>query len=184
MSNICLKSFKVGFQMGLKYTRTELAQEIGRSIETVKKLALKRGLKECFKSINNRDVIAYELTEQELSQLKNEIGIETSFNDVNQTIETNLNDRFKTAKSEYSQVELIDKILDYSDKYNQRIETYVERAVKAEQKHKLIEMSEANKDNEINRLNALVKQLQEENKNLNQQLEQERSKPFWKKKVL
>jgi len=170
----------MGFEMGLKYTRTELAQEINRSIETVKKLALKKGFKECFKTINNREVIAYDLTNGELVQLKNEIGNESQ----NQTYETPINSQSETPKIDYSQVELIDKILDYSDKYNKRIETYVERAVKAEQQQKLIEMSEANKDAEIHRLNALVKQLKDENQEFKQQLEQERNKPFWKKKVL
>lgn len=155
--------------MGLKYTRSELAQMFGVSIETIKNWASKEGFKEDFKTINNRKIKAYDLTEEEFNNLKHAKGIETEFKTNETPFESSFKTQNETSKSEYLPTELIDKILDYSDKYNERIETYIERAVKAEAQQKLIETSERSKDDEINRLNALVKQLTEEIKQLKEQ---------------
>lgn len=170
--------------MVLILTRSELAQELNVSIETVKKDAFKRGFKETFKIINNRRVKAYELTEDQLSMLKREKGVETGFKSSTESNEP----PFEGYEVQPQTLEMInstiDKILDYSEKHNERLEIYIERALKAEQQQKLIETSEARKDDEINRLNALVKQLQDENTKLKAENEQLKSRfkwNFWKK---
>jgi len=116
------------------------------------------GLKECFKTINNREIIAYDLSEQDLQDLQQALNVETPFGTINSKIETPI----KTSDSSVSPLDLTDKLIEYSKYNDERIEKYIERAFIAEQKQKLIETSEINKDAEINRLNALVKQLQSE----------------------
>lgn len=168
----------------MKYTRSELAQEFDKSVETIKKWAKRYGFKTTVKTINNREVIAYELSEKDLERIKNDLGFETEFETNQKQIETPLNDSSNVTETQYSQAELIDKILEYSNNYNNRIETYIERAVKAEAQQKLIEVSEAGKDAEINRLNALVKEYENKIKILETELELERKKPFWKKGLI
>jgi len=154
--------------MGFKYTRSELAQLTGLSIETIKKRALKMGLKEGVKTINNRDVIAYELSEKDLQDLKHVLNIEIPFESSFKTIQPEFENPIKTPENTANTVEIVDKLIELSKYNDDRVEKYIERALKAEQQQKLIEMSEVNKDDEINRLNALVKQLSLENEKLKQ----------------
>ncbi len=154
--------------MGFKYTRSELAQLTGLSVETIKKRALKMGLKEGVKTINNRDVIAYELSEKDLQKLKHVLNVEIPFETSFKTVQPEFENAIKTPESVVNPVEMVDKLIELSKYNDDRIEKYIERAIKAEQQQKLIETSEVSKDAEINRLNALVKQLQAENEKLKQ----------------
>jgi len=159
--------------MGFKYTRSELAQLTGLSVETIKKRALKMGLKEEFKTVNNREVIAYELTESDLQELKHVLNQEIPFETPFKTVQPEFENPVKTPEKASSTGEIVDKLIELSKYNDDRVEKYIERALNAERKYNLIETSEANKDAEINRLNAIVKQLQAENENLKQ-------KTWWK----
>jgi hypothetical protein len=154
--------------MGFKYTRSELAQLTGLSVETIKKRALKMGLKEEFKTVNNREVIAYELTESDLQELKHVLNQEIPFETPFKTVQPEFENPVKTPENASSTGEIVDKLIELSKYNDDRVEKYIERALNAERKYNLIETSEANKDAEINRLNALVKQLQAENEKLKQ----------------
>lgn len=154
--------------MGFKYTRSELAQITGLSVETIKKRALKMGLKEDFKTVNNRDVIAYELSERDLQDLKHVLNTEIPFETPFKTVQPEFENPVDVSKNAVNPLDLTDKLIELSKYNDDRVEKYIERALKAEQQQKLIETSEASKDKEIHRLNALVKQLQAENEKLKQ----------------
>lgn len=142
--------------MGLKYTRSELAQQTGLSIETIKKRALKMGLKESFKTINNREVIAYELSDKDLADLKQALNIETPI----QTNQTPFETPQESSKQSTSISEVTDKLIEFSKYSTDRLETYIERALKAESEVKLLTVTESNKDNAINELRSQVKELE------------------------
>lgn len=191
MSSEVFETINRGCQMGLIYTRSELAKEIHRSVETVKKIAIKRGLKETFKTINNREIVAYEVDTAVLNEIKEECGIETRFETSSESSETPYNTPYDIPQTPNIIVETMDRILEFSNEHNQRLETYIERALKAEQQQRLLEVSETSKDDEINRLNALVKELQmavktheKEKAQLVQKLEAERKRPFWSRSIV
>lgn len=170
--------------MVLTLSRSELAKELDVSIETVKKDALKKGFKEAFKTINNRQIKAYELTEAQLNELKMEKGVETPIETSFESSETYEDTSNNTDEALGNITTALDKILDFSKEHNERIETYIERALNAEMQTRLLTTSEANKDEELNRLNALVKELEMRIKTLESELEAERKRPFWKRNVL
>ncbi len=169
--------------MGFKYTISELAEALNVSRTTVEKKIKKMGIETVVKHVNNRAVKAVELTGKQLS----EFGIEQSFKSSNESIETSFETIPENSVSQLNQTEIINKILEYSKGYNDRIETYIERALKAELQHKLIEDSELRKDKEISRLSANLKQVSEQLKQLkqeNENLKEQINKKWWQIKIL
>ncbi|HSA06129.1 MAG TPA: hypothetical protein P5556_03010 [Candidatus Gastranaerophilales bacterium] len=165
--------------MGFKYTISELAETLSVSRTTIEKKIRKMGIETVVKHVNNRAVKAVELTSKQL----NEFGIEIS----NETIETHNETSFVSQNSQLDQGEIVNKILEYSKGYNDRIESYIERALKAELQQKLIEDSENRKDKELIRLNAELKQVLEQSKQLkreNEELKQKINKKWWKIRVI
>ena len=149
--------------MGVKYTRSELAKILGLSIETIKKRALKMGLKEGVKTINNKAVIAYDLSDKDLLDLQHALGLnpplevfETPFT----TPPVVPNESPNHTDNKLVPIELFEKIIELSERYETRLETHLTRASNAESQVKLLTVTESNKDNEIHRLNALAKQFE------------------------
>lgn len=161
--------------MGFKYTRSELAQLTGLSIETIKKRALKMGLKQCFKTINNKDIIAYELSEQDVEDLKHVLNFETPI-EIN---EIPFKTHFKPPENTDNAGTTVDKLIEYARFNDERVERHIQRALNAENQLKMIETSEQKKDNEINRLNAELKQAHTKNEVLEKKLKELESKKWY-----
>jgi len=192
--------------MGNLYTISDLCQllSVTRPIvdKKLKRLWNNQPIPYTSTTVNNRDIKAIELTEKQLSIL----GITDTEQNSNDTdIETHNNTYNEPVKLSYHSDDIIYKIIDQSNEYVTRIESYTQRIINAESQVKLLTMVDSNKDYEINELRANNKKLQmentelvqkiyelefknqhlaKENQELNQQLELERNKPFWKKKVL
>ena len=155
----------------MKYTISELSEELNTSIVTAKKWMIQKGFKSVTKEINNREVQAFELTESQLENLKHEKGIETPL----KTLDTPLETVYKMPEIQLNQNEIIQKVIDFSNEHIKDLKNSYERVFKAELQQKLIEDSERRKDEELHRLNAVIKELQITNETLlkeNQQLKQ------------
>jgi len=89
-------------------------------------------------------------------------------------------------------IEIIDKITNFTlqvtNQHNNQLKEYIDRVIESEKQVKLLEDIEKRKENEylrqISEYKTKFASLEKENTELKQQLEQERNKPFWKKKVL
>jgi predicted RNase H-like nuclease (RuvC/YqgF family) len=129
-------------------------KEIDRSRPVTEKWATKKGFKPTTKVINGKEIKAYELSFQELQELQHELNNEI-------TIEAGYIPHYEPAESVIKEPEnsasIIEKMISYNEKYLDRIESYIQRTAIAEAQQKLIETSEARKDNEINRLRAELK---------------------------
>lgn len=163
--------------MGFKYTRSELAQLTGLSVETIKKRALKMSLKEEFKTVNNRDVIAYDLSESDLQELKHALNTEIPFETPFKTVQPEFDNSVNVPKNTVNPLDLTDKLIELSKYNDDRVEKYIERALKAENQKNLIETSEANKDKEIHRLNALLKECNLKVESLEKELAEAKKPP-------
>ena len=165
----------------MKYTRSELAQGFNVSVETIKKWAIQYSFKTDFKLENNREIIAYVLTDGDLKKIEHDKGIKFSFETQFETIKP----QFETPKESYKQSNLpesfLDKLMEYNKGVLNQFENYIERASNAEAKVNLLTTIESNKDAEINRLNALVKQYEMTIETLKKDLETERNKSFFDK---
>jgi hypothetical protein len=139
----------------MKYTVSQLAEELNTSIVTANKWMIQKGFKTVTKEINNREVKAYELTEQQLENLKHEKGIETPL----RTLETPLETVYKMPEIQLNQNDIIQKVIDFSNDHIKDLKNSYERVMKAELSQKLIEDSERRKDDELHRLNAVIKEL-------------------------
>ena len=171
--------------MGNLYTISDLCQllSVTRPIveKKLKRLFHNQPIPYTSTTVNNRDIKAIELSEKQLSML----GIsDIDHTCININNDTPINAYSEPIRSANNNDELIFKIIDQSNEYVTRIESYTQRIIDAESQVKLLTIIENNKDAEINELRAKNKHLESENQELKQQLQQEQNKPFWKKKVL
>jgi len=132
------------------------------------------------KIINNREIKAVELsTEQEHA-----IGLNNDVNTQNYVYNTPNETHIKQPeKQSMITEEFAFKLMEFQREYKTDLKSYSEQIINAEKKLNLLEVSEASKDKELTRLNALVKEYEARIKTLTEQIEKERRKKFWQRNV-
>jgi hypothetical protein len=132
------------------------------------------------KIINNREIKAVELsTEQEHA-----IGLNNDVNTQNYVYNTPNETHIKQSeKQTVLTEEMFYKVMEYQKGYQADLKSYTDRVINAETQLKLLEVSEASKDSEINRLRALCTEYEARIKTLAEQLEKERRRKFWQRNV-
>lgn len=167
--------------MDQKFTVNELAEELGLSHTAIRKRIKRGDLRNVEERIAGRLTTIIFLSVAELSALKKEVGnikqVSSTFTEHQEDVPT-FNKSHEPQSYSINQQELIFKVLDHSEKFNERLESYFNRLVNAESQIKLLENSEQRTKMEYNELNAEIKRL----RNVNESLTKENEK--LKEKVL
>ncbi len=142
--------------MGFKYTISELAKAFNCSNPTAEKEALRKGFKPCFKIQNNKEVKAFESPYDLFPDKEHADNENTSL----ESFETPLKSSENITQMQLNPMEVIEKVMQFSNDHINDLKNTYERVLKAESQQKLIEDSERRKDAEIHRLNASLKHLE------------------------
>jgi len=174
-----------------RYKIVELAGILGLT-ETAIRKKVKRGDFETVQEIEqNRSVTKILLSEEQLKTLiKQTNHNKIVYSTVKETF-TEDSENVISADYQAANENNLDKIMQFTERYIDRLESVYKTLSHKDSQIKLIEDSESRTKHEYNKLTAQVtellekvKKLELENNELKQKLSRERNKPFWKKKVL
>jgi chromosome segregation ATPase len=152
-----------------KYKVSEFAKVLGITEKTVYRMIERNELVTSQERVNNRAITYILINSGELDNYMSKYNVNVSQNNVNDVdneevfqgkiVKEDLIDKIQSFMLEINK-QNNDTVKDLIDNHNSTVKEYLDRTVTAETQHKLIETSERNKDDEINKLRAELKQAQ------------------------